>query len=80
MGEADPVAAVAGAIAGDEERLTPNALADLCEKTIAELLPIRNATKDKAEKKRLSSRISSCRTLLLFARTRAAYVPKAKRL
>ena len=63
----------------DSERLTPNELADLCETQIAKLSAEKAVSADPAEKKQLSARIRSCRTLLLFARTRARYVPKANR-
>lgn len=62
-------------LALDDERLTPNLLAERASATLAELLPLRDAAKSKRERKGLSSRIRCARVLLHFAKTRAGYVP-----
>lgn len=62
----------------DFERLGPNGLAERCEARLVELGPL--IAKAKGERlRRLKGQARSCRSLLLFARTRAGYVPKAKR-
>lgn len=60
---------------GAEERLTPNALAELCVEQIAKLSAEKKAAKSDRVRKALALRMKSCRTLLRFAKTRAGYSP-----
>jgi hypothetical protein len=59
----------------NDERLTPNLLAQRCEATLAELTPQYKKAKG-AERAKFASRMKACRVLLRFARTRAGYVAK----
>jgi hypothetical protein len=65
-------------LALDDPALTPNLLAERAAAIVADLLPLRDATKDKRERKRLSSRIKAARFLLNWAKTRAGYVAPTK--
>lgn len=57
----------------EDDRLTPNAVAERCASLLPELLARRDATKDRRERKDLSRRIRSLRSVLSWAKTRAGY-------
>lgn len=59
----------------DDERLTPNMLADQCAAILPDLLAQREAATTTRERKQLGSRIRAARTMLTWAKTRAGYVP-----
>lgn len=65
----------------DDERLTPNRLAEICDDQLPGLLTERDAATTKRERKRLSARIRLLRSMSSWAKSRAGYVepPKKKR-
>lgn len=62
----------------EDDRLTPNLLAERAAAIVAELLPLRDAATDKRVRKDYSRRIKTARIMLKWAKSRAGYVPLSK--
>lgn len=62
-----------GARAVADPRYSPNDMERDAEALLANLIPLRNATTDKAARKQLSARIQTARLMRDWARTRVGY-------